>query len=171
MIKPEEVAGYAKQKEDENMRFRTYLKCHAEEKTLDEQFRRLHEELFAGYDCSQCRNCCKAYYGLIPAENLEQVAAGLTLSKQQLIDFFLVEDKQNGDYNTKHMPCDFLKEDGSCMLGENRPDNCRNYPYTNQPERLWSLYSVLEAVEVCPVAYEIWERLKQEYGFRRGRRR
>ena len=171
MIKPEEVAGYAKQKEDENMRFRTYLKCHAEEKTLDEQFRRLHEELFAGYDCSQCRNCCKAYYGLIPAENLEQVAAGLTLSKQQLIDFFLVEDKQNGDYNTKHMPCDFLKEDGSCMLGENRPDNCRNYPYTNQPERLWRLYSVLEAVEVCPVAYEIWERLKQEYGFRRGRRR
>lgn len=36
MIKPEEVAKYAKQKESENMRFRTYLKCHAEEKTLDE---------------------------------------------------------------------------------------------------------------------------------------
>lgn len=39
MIKPEEVAGYAKQKEDENMRFRTYLKCHAEEKHWMSSFR------------------------------------------------------------------------------------------------------------------------------------
>jgi hypothetical protein len=32
--------------------------------------------------------------------------------------------------------------------------------------RLESLYSILDAVEVCPVAFEIFERLKQEYHFR-----
>ena len=52
------------------------------------------------------------------------------------------------------------------MLGECRPLNCKNYPYTDQPDRLWCLYSVLEAVEVCPVAFEIYERLKKEYKFR-----
>ena len=36
---------------------------------------------------------------------------------------------------------------------------------TNQPERLHSLYSMLEAVQVCLVAFEIFERLKTEYGF------
>lgn len=74
------------------------------------------------------------------------------------------------EYQTKHMPCDFLKEDGTCMLGENKPDNCSRYPYTDQPYRLESLYSVLDAVEVCPAAYEIWERLKKIYGFRTGNR-
>lgn len=42
---------------------------------------------------------------------------------------------------------------------------------TFKPERLWSLYSTLDAVEVCPVAFEIFEELKQEYGFRYRRRR
>lgn len=69
-------------------------------------------------------------------------------------------------YVTKHHPCDFLKKDGNCKLGEYKPENCRKYPYTDQPERLHSLYSVLETVEVCPIAFEIYERLKKEYGFR-----
>ena len=72
-------------------------------------------------------------------------------------------------YVTKHHPCDFLEKDGNCKLGEYKPENCRKYPYTNQPERLHSLYSVLETVEVCPIAFEIYERLKIEYGFRYGR--
>ena len=171
MIKPQEVAKYAKQKEKENVRFRSYLKCHAEEEKLDGQFLRLHKELFDGYDCSQCRNCCKAYYGAIPAGDLEKTAAGLNLSKEQLVASFLDRDEASGNYITKHVPCDFLKEDGSCMLGENCPDDCRNYPYTDQPNRLGSLYGMLDAVEVCPVAYEIWERLKQEYRFGDGRKR
>lgn len=35
-------------------------------------------------------------------------------------------------------------------------------------ERLFSLLSVLDIVEICPVAFEIYERLKAEYRFRRG---
>ena len=67
---------------------------------------------------------------------------------------------------TKHRPCDFLQKDGSCMLGECMPESCQNFPYTNQPDRIESLLGMLEFVEVCPVAYEIFERLKKIYGFR-----
>ena len=35
MISPKDVAKAAKQKERQNMRFRTYLKGHAEEEALD----------------------------------------------------------------------------------------------------------------------------------------
>lgn len=46
MIQPEKVRSAAKKKEDENFKFRSYLKGHAEEKELDRQFLRLHKELF-----------------------------------------------------------------------------------------------------------------------------
>ena len=52
-----------------------------------------------------------------------------------------------------------------CFMGECKPDNCVKYPYTNQPGRLESLYGVLDAITVCPVAFEIYERLKEEYGY------
>lgn len=70
------------------------------------------------------------------------------------------------DYQTRHEPCDFLQEDGNCKLGDCKPDSCKQYPYTDRPERLLSLLSVLDTVEICPVAFEIFERLKKEYGFK-----
>lgn len=85
---------------------------------------------------------------------------------EQFIDYFLQESQFSMNYETKHKPCDFLMKNGECKLGDCKPESCKKYPYTNQPERLWSLYSVLNVVEVCPVAFEIWERLKKEYGFK-----
>ena len=133
---------------------------------MDRQFRELHEELFAGYDCSRCRNCCKMYVGSIPEEDVDRDAKCLGMTREQFMDTYLQDKTVEGNYQTKHMPCDFRESDGSCRLGDCKPDSCKKYPYTNQPERLQSLYSVLDAVEVCPVAFEIYERLKKEYHFR-----
>ena len=69
------------------------------------------------------------------------------------------------NYQTKHKPCDFLQEDGNCKLGDCKPDSCKN-----QQERLSSLLSVLDVIEICPVAFEIFERLKNEYRFKMRRR-
>ncbi len=169
MIQPDKVKAEAKKREDENFRFRAYLKNHADEEELDRQFLRLHKELFSGYDCNKCRNCCKMYRGSIPEEDIEKDAEYLGITSEQFKDFFLEKNEIEMGYQTKHEPCDFLQEDGSCKLGECKPDSCKKYPYTDQPERLWSLLSVLETVGICPVAFEIYERLKKEYGFRRRR--
>ena len=167
MLHPDKVQEAAQLKEDENFRFRSYLKGHANDEELDRQFLKLHEELFADYDCSKCRNCCKLYKGSIPVEDIEKDAEYLGITTQQFIDFFLEKDRSGFGYQTKHKTCDFLQEDGNCKLGDCKPDSCKNYPYTNQPERLCSLLSVLDVVKICPVAFEILERLKEEYGFRR----
>lgn len=167
MIRPDKVKEAAKKKENENCRFRSYLKGHADEAELDRQFLELHQELFADYDCSKCRNCCKMYKGSIPEEDIERDAEHLNITSEQFIDFFLEKVEYEVGYQTKHKPCDFLQKNGDCKLGDCKPDSCKKYPYTDQPERLWSLLSVLDAVGVCPVAFEIYERLKQEYGFRR----
>lgn len=166
MIQPDKVQAEAAIKEEENFRFRNYLKRHADEEKLDAQFLRLHEELFEDYDCSKCRNCCKMYKGNIPEEDIKRDAKYLKITAEQFIDFFLEPEAFGGGYQTKHKPCDFLQEDGNCKLGDCKPENCTKYPYTDQPERLQSLLSVLDVVGICPVAFEIFERLKKEYGFR-----
>lgn len=52
MIAPDRGCDKAKEKKDENNRFRTYLKTYAKEKEPDERFNRLHNELFTEYDCT-----------------------------------------------------------------------------------------------------------------------
>lgn len=166
MIQPDKVGAEAKKKEKENFKFRSYLKCHADEEELDRQFLRLHKELFADYDCSKCRNCCKMYKGSIPAEDINRDAQYLEITPEQFIASYLEKDKYGLDYLTKHKPCDFLQEDGSCKLGDCKPNSCKKYPYTDQPERLSSLLNMLDTIEICPVAFEIYERLKKEYRFK-----
>ena len=114
LISPDEVKTKAKSKENENYAFRTYLKMHADPHKLDEQFRKLHEELFSGYDCSQCRNCCKMYCGMIPQEDIEKAAGQFSMSGKDFIERFLEYVPGEMSYRTKHCPCDFLKDDGAC---------------------------------------------------------
>lgn len=166
MIQPDKVKSEAMKKENENFKFRSYLKKHADDEELDRQFLQLHNELFANYDCSKCRNCCKMYKASIPEEDIEKDAQYLEITSEQFIAQYLEKTERDINYQTKHRPCDFLQEDGNCKLGECRPDSCKKYPYTDQSERLFSLLSVLDTVKVCPVAFEIYERLKKEYGFR-----
>ena len=116
MIHPDKIGAEAKKKEDENLKFRSYLKGHADEEELDKQFLRLHKELFADYDCRKCRNCCKMYKGSIPEEDVEKDAAHLGITVEQFIDFFLEKEPSGLGYYTKHKPCDFLQEYGSCKL-------------------------------------------------------
>lgn len=88
MVSPDKVQGEAKKRENENFKFRTFLKGHADEEELDAQFLRLHNELFADYDCSKCRNCCKMYKGSIPEEDVKRDAAYLEIAIEQFIGIF-----------------------------------------------------------------------------------
>ena len=125
LISPDEVKAKAKSKENENYAFRTYLKMHADPLKLDEQFRKLHEELFSGYDCSQCRNCCKMYCGMIPQEDIEKAAGQFSMSGKDFVERFLEYDPGEMSYKTKHCPCDFLKDDGDCALGDCKPERLK----------------------------------------------
>lgn len=121
MLAPRKVKFEAGKREKENLKFRTYLKCNADEKELDRQFLELHNKLFANYDCNQCKNCCKMYYGSIPVEDVEKDAEYLRISKEEFMEQYLAAKDSEGNYQTKHKPCDFLQGDGSCKLGDCKP--------------------------------------------------
>ena len=168
-IKPSQVEEAAKKKEKENKRFRSFLKNRADPEVLDLQFRELHKMIFPRYDCNQCRNCCKLLAPQIPEADIDRDAAFLHMSRDEFIDKHL-ERTDFGEWIEKHSPCGFLTETGECSLGECCPDSCKKFPYTDQPDRLYSLYSVLDAVSICPAAYEILEALKELYDFDEYRR-
>ena len=133
------------------------MKMHADPLKLDEQFRKLHEELFSGYDCSQCRNCCKMYCGMIPQEDIEKAAGQFSMSGKDFVERFLEYDLGEMSYKTKHCPCDFLKDDGACALGDCKPINCRRYPYTDQI----SLHKKKAGLSERPLSLRIWIEIQE----------
>lgn len=167
MVKPEKVWEEFEKREDENYSFRVYLKGHADSDELDEQFRRLHEALFLTYDCSRCRNCCRAYTPRFEAEEAVRVAEYLGMTQEALVDSWRAGIPDGTD---QRKVCLFLDQDGQCRIEPCRPAVCRDFPYTRKPGRMGSLYSILDAAKVCPVVLEMLERLKAEYRFPRRRR-
>lgn len=163
MIDINDLVILANRKEEENYRFRNYLKNYANEEELDKQFKRLHEKYFKIYDCKKCRNCCKKIGISMNEKELNNVCNYLNINKEKFIKENL--DENYGEYSFKEHKCKFLDENNNCKIEKCLPRTCKEYPYTNKKERLCSLYSVISNTGVCPVVYEILEDLKKEYNF------
>lgn len=163
MLTPKQVYKAGRKAEAKNLEFRRFLKQNAIEEELDEHFKQLHDELFAEYDCKQCRNCCYDYCAVFDEDEVEAAAACLGMEIQEFKDAYL--DEVHGRYETRGEPCDFLSDQGDCMLENCKPESCNGFPFTDQPGRIWSLMTVMEYAKVCPVVHEMVERLKVIYGF------
>ena len=163
MIAPFMVKEAAEKLEDSNIKFRSFLKNRADSDELDAHYLKLHNELFAEYDCNKCRNCCKIYDTYLDDNEIKNIAEFLKLSVNDFVDKYLKKTDEGFKINGK--PCCFLLTDGRCQIEECKPTSCIDYPYTNKSDRLFSLLGMLGFVEVCPVAFEIFERLKEIYSF------
>jgi len=164
MVEPFEVEETSKKLEGENIKFRSFLKNRADGDELDAHFLNLHNELFPTYDCSKCRNCCKTYDTYLEETEIKSIAEFLGQTENDFKNEHLIQTEEG--YKIKGKPCSFLCADGICQIQEFRPSACRDFPFTDKPERLFSLFGILEFAEVCPVVLEILEELKKIYGFR-----
>ena len=158
-----ETINVSEKKLDENYRFRTYLKIHADEKALDCQFKKLHAKYFKKEECYHCRNCCKVLGVSMSELELKKLCEHYKLDIDKLKKSVLKEEY--GEYVAS--PCPFLNADNSCQIEDCLPLSCQEYPYTNKDERLYSLLTVVQNSEVCPVVYHILEDLKEIYHFKR----
>jgi hypothetical protein len=66
------IAALAEIREEENIRFRSFLKGSDEE--VDEIVHRLHSEMASVIDCRQCANCCIVLNPGVKPEEIEQYA-------------------------------------------------------------------------------------------------
>lgn len=161
MIKIEMLEKLAKEKWNENLMFRTFLKAYADEEKLDNDFKELHEKYFKIYDCAKCRNCCKKLGISIDFDEIDKI--NLTNEDKSLLE------EKYGKYINKDDECPFLCSNNECKLKNNLPRTCKEYPYTNKPERLQSFFTIIDNTFICPVVFEIVEDLKKKYNFKKGR--
>lgn len=171
MLKPNEVYNKAQELEEQNYKFRTFLKNRADYDELDAHFLELHNELFENHDCSDCANCCKTFGICFSGDEASKIAIFLNMTFDGFADEYLseTEPSDEGQYKFKSKPCSFLDSDGQCKINACKPNVCNNFPFTNQPDRLASMLSIIGHAEVCPVVFEILERLKAIYRFRNWR--
>ena len=163
MIEVKDVKRLGKLKEDENLRFRQFLKINADEDELDKQFKELHNKYFKIYDCKKCRNCCKELGTVIKEDELDAITETLNINKDNFKKKYLEEDEDKYIFKTKG--CQFLNNN-NCKVEKCLPKSCKDYPFTDKEDRLYSMYSIIGNASICPVVYEILEELKKEYNFK-----
>ncbi|MES2702645.1 MAG: YkgJ family cysteine cluster protein [Bacteroidota bacterium] len=118
----------------------------------------LHEEVFAKTDCLQCANCCKNHSPRFKQPDIKRIAKVLRMKEGDLVAQYLKIDP-DGDYVTRFQPCPFLATDNTCNIYDDRPSDCRRYPYTDEDVLLKRVQLTLKNTTVCPATYTIMEEL------------
>ena len=163
-----QIRALAEEKEDENWRFRLFLKGASSRELgdLDRQVTETTERVWAGIDCTACANCCRQVSPTLNEEEVGRLARRLGMEQKQFIDTFLkrtdpLEDKP---WEMRSRPCPFLREN-RCTVYEDRPGDCSGYPYLYKPRFLSRAMGMIERTFTCPIVYEVLEDLKRSTGF------
>ena len=163
-----QIRSLAEDKEDENWRFRLFLKGASSHELgdLDSQVAEATERVWAGIDCTACANCCRQVSPTLNEEEVRRLARRLGMEQKQFIDTYLkrtdpLEDKP---WEMRSKPCPFLKEN-RCTVYEDRPGDCSGYPYLDRPRFLSRAMGMIERTFTCPIVYEVLEDLKRSTGF------
>lgn len=123
----------------------------------------LHEEAFSKIDCLQCANCCKNYSPRFKNPDIKRIAKVLRIKEGELVARYLKLDNE-GDYVVKQSPCPFLAGDNTCNIYEDRPSDCRRYPYTDEDVLLKRVSLTLKNATVCPATFAVLEKLLELEG-------
>ena len=180
-VGPTNVQALAAQAEDANLRLRQYLKQqdHLSDEQVDQLVREITDRVWASIDCTTCANCCKELQiGLTDAE-AQRLADRLGLTNEAFCQRFLElakdpedtaeEDEADIRWHVRGKPCAFLKDD-RCTVYEDRPGQCRKYPYLHEPGFSFRTHAIIERTFTCPIVYRVFDELRAELSFTRRRR-
>ena len=149
----------AANKKAEHRKFLLGLKK-ADPRKLDNEFHRLHDEVFQEIDCLTCANCCKTTSPIFYPTDIERAAKALRMKPGEFMDQYLRVDEDK-DFVLKSAPCPFLGDDNYCRIYDDRPKACREYPHTDRKKMVQIMDLTAKNTQVCPAVFEMVERLKK----------
>lgn len=163
-----DLENLAKKKEDENWKFRSFLKFYDElsDNELDELVSRLASKHESKIDCTSCGRCCKVLKPTLSEADQLRLAECLVITVGQLKDQYLKYDNDEDEpgWRIKDTPCPFLKEN-KCSVYESRPDDCRGYPYLHEADFSYRTIGMIQRTFTCPIVFNVMEELKEEIAF------
>ncbi len=131
-------------------------------KELDHKFEELHGEVFEELDCLDCANCCKTTSPIFLQTDIDRLAKVFKMKSSGFIDSYLHRDEE-GDYVLNSAPCVFLGDDNKCLVYEDRPKACREYPHTNRKKMHGILELTLKNTLVCPAVFKIFLQIGKDF--------
>lgn len=152
----------ADEKEEENIRFASFLKQQNEEQ-VDEKVHQLNAIVEKEIDCTTCGNCCKTLMINVTDEEATRAAARLELNREDFDKKYL-EKGSHGMMLINSIPCHFLQEN-KCTIYEDRFEGCREFPALHLPSFTKRLFTVMMHYSRCPIIFNVVEQLKSETGF------
>jgi len=168
-----QIRALAKQKEDENWRFRQFVKleCSLDNDEKDRQVWETTKAVWAGIDCTACANCCREIKPTFSEEEVNRLAARLGMTPIKFVETYLETHEDDGNpWQTRTTPCPLLK-DNRCSVYEDRPADCKGYPYLYEPGFASRTIGMIGRTFTCPIVFEVIEVLKQSWGFTRRKKR
>ncbi len=157
----EKIEELVKLREDKNIEFRAFLKGQDPDK-IDETVQRINIEISSQIDCTTCGNCCMKLKPFITEQDIKILSQRLNLSQQQVMDDYIEIDEGNQYF--KNLPCSFLKEK-KCTVYNGRPEDCRSFPHLHKEMFISRLWGVIENYSICPIVFNVFERLKTELNY------
>ncbi len=152
----------AAEKVEENWRFRAWLKqSDLGIDGLDAIVHRLYDEASAAIDCTACGNCCRECRPLLGEDDIARLAAHHGLEPAAFSQKYVRPTEEEGGQEFAARPCSFL-QGNRCAVYEHRPDDCRSYPHLHLDRTVSRLWGIMENCEVCPIVFNVVERLKRE---------
>jgi uncharacterized protein len=153
----------SRQREDENWRFRCYLKSSDLPVTrIDVVVQRLYREIAAQIDCTSCGNCCRVIHPLLTAADIKRLSAHLGITVKQFRADYIRNDSEEGNGAVfKATPCPFLLEN-RCSVYDCRPRDCQSYPHLHKKDFVFRMNQAYGNCSVCPIVFNVYERLKSE---------
>ncbi|MCX6553388.1 MAG: YkgJ family cysteine cluster protein [Acidobacteria bacterium] len=162
---PDEASRLGTQRDDENMRFRTWLKVHCDldGDELDDLVHETADEVWAHIDCQQCGHCCRVSEVLVDEADIARLAERFAISAPEFSRRHLrVID---GETLLPTQPCPFLSQN-SCSVYEDRPKDCCGFPFLDREDFRGRLMQFVESATFCPAVYNTMEVLKRKLGWR-----
>ena len=151
------LEDWEKQSAANQKKYKHFLKVADKNKTL-KQLPTLHSKAFEKIDCLACAACCKNYSPRFKTTDIKRISKVLKLKESVFIDTYLNLDIE-GDYVTKTAPCPFLGSDNYCNIYDDRPSDCKRFPYTDEDVILKRPVITLKNSTFCPVVFFVLEKL------------
>lgn len=154
------MEGWEKRSAEHQKQYKQLLQRGDRNKML-RQLPDLHEAAFEKIDCLQCANCCKNYSPRFKTPDIKRISKYLGMKEGLFIETYLRLD-EDGDYVVKSKPCPFLGADNCCSIYDERPSDCRRFPYTDEDVLLKRQAITLKNASFCPIVHYVLEGLLQK---------
>jgi Fe-S-cluster containining protein len=163
------IEEMAKEKEEENWAFRSFLKQHdMAGKELDALVHQITDEISSQIDCTKCANCCKQIRPVLDQDDISEFASGLKMAEPEFQEIYLSPHEEiSAKQVFNGLPCPFLT-DNRCSNYACRPKDCRSYPHLHKEGFVTRLWGVVENYAICPIVFNVYEQLKAELWYSDG---